>query len=98
MLYVFVGNHLAGTTEAERAAALTRREQWQWPEGSQPVAEFWSSASASLVCSLFEANDTAVVFQFAADWNDVFDGVVVPVATPEQGRKIGFAIAARGGG
>lgn len=94
MLYAFVSNYLAGTTEAQRDAALARRAQWKWPEGTKPVAEFWSTGSAPLVYSVFEASDIAAIWRAAADWNDVFEITIMPVMTAEQGLKMGPGILA----
>jgi hypothetical protein len=89
MLYAFVANYPPGTTEAQRDGALARRAQWKWPQGTKPVAEFWSFGNAPLVYSVFEANDVAAVWRVAADWNDVFDVSIVPVMTAEEGLRLG---------
>ncbi len=94
MLFAFVANYLDGTTEAQRDAALARRAQWKFPEGTKPVAEFWSVGNNPLVYSVFEADDIAAVWKVAADWNDVFDIAIVPVVTAEQGLNIGPDILA----
>ena len=94
MLYAFVANFQPGTTEAQRDGALARRAQWKWPDGTKPVAEFWSFGNAPLVYSVFEADDVTAVWRMTADWNDVFAIDIVPVMTAEQGLQLGPGVMA----
>lgn len=84
MLFVALLKVTGGTPE-ERIA---RRAQWQYPEGTRPVAEYWLQAAELAVISVFEADSNAAVMALTMAWSDVFDITVVPAVTGEQGLEL----------
>ena len=81
MLFVALLTVTGGTAE-ERIA---RRAEWQYPEGTRPVAEYWLQGTNPSVISVFEADSNEAVFALTVAWSDVFDIDVVPALTGEQG-------------
>ncbi len=84
MLFVALLKATAGTTN-ERTA---RRAQWQYPEGIQPVAEYWLQTADPTVVSIFEADSVAPIMATLAEWGDVFDISVFPAVTAEEGLQL----------
>jgi hypothetical protein len=75
-------------TIAERVA---RRAQWEYPEGANPVAEYWlqsTDPSIPNVVALYEADEIAPIMASIAAWDDVFDITVVPAVTSDEGLKL----------
>jgi hypothetical protein len=84
MLFVALLKATAGTPE-ERIA---RRAQWQYPEGVQPVAEYWLQTADPDVVSIFETDSVAPIMATLAEWGDVYDITVVPAITAEEGLQL----------
>ena len=74
-----------GGTDQERIA---RRAQWQYPEGTRPVAEYWLQAVDPSVIAVFEADSNAAIMAITMAWSDMFDITVVPAVTGEQGLEL----------
>ncbi|MGD0765693.1 MAG: DUF3303 family protein [Dehalococcoidia bacterium] len=88
MLYLASFTWKPGLTRQQTDAALGRRAQYKFPAGFEWVAEYWP-AGPTIVVVVFEAANYAPVMQFLIDWDDVFDVVVYPTTTPEEGLKLG---------
>lgn len=73
---------------AERDGALIRRTGWQYPEGIRVIAEYWPLAEPQVVI-IFSTEDPAALMQLEFEWNDVFDVVLVPALSAEDGLRIG---------
>ena len=76
---------VTGGTAQER---IGRRAQWQYPEGTRPVAEYWLQGTDPAVITVFEADNNEAIFALTVAWSDVFDINVVPAMTGEQGLAI----------
>lgn len=74
-----------GSPPQERIA---RRAQWRYPEGIQPVAEYWPMTADPTVVSIFETDSVAPIMAILAEWGDVFDITVVPAVTAEEGLQL----------
>jgi hypothetical protein len=84
MLFVALLKATAGTPK-ERIA---RRVQWQYPEGTKMLAEYWLQAADPTVISIFEADSVAPIMGTLAEWGDVFDICVYPAITAEEGLEL----------
>ena len=84
MLFVALGKTKAGTFE-ER---VTRRAQWQYPDGMRLVAEYWLQTGHPSVIAIAEAESVAPIMAAIAAWEDVFEFTVVPAITAEEGLKL----------
>ena len=73
---------VTGGTDEERIA---RRAQWEYPEGTRMVAEYWLQGTDPTVISVFETDSNEAIFALTVAWSDVFDINVVPAVTSEQG-------------
>ena len=65
--------------------SLTRRAQWQVPEGVNIVAEYWFPTNDPSVVSIVEADDPNALLPISMAWNDVFDIDIFPVTPAEEG-------------
>jgi len=81
MLFISLAKAKAGTDE-ER---LTRRVQWQYPEGIRLVGEYWPVGGEYKAITIAEAESIAPVMATIGDWSDVFDFTVIPAVSLEQG-------------
>ncbi len=84
MLFVTLLKPKAGTSK-ER---ITRRAQWQYPQGMRMVAEYWLQTTDPAVISVCEAESVAPIMVALAEWDDVFDFTVVPAITAEEGLQL----------
>ncbi len=84
MLFVALLKATASTTK-ERIA---RRAQWQYPDGIQPVAEYWLQTADPTVIGIFETDSVAPIMATLTEWGDVFDITVVPAVTAEEGLQL----------
>jgi Domain of unknown function (DUF3303) len=95
MDYVALMRFRSAISGAERDAALMRRAAWQYPEGIRPIAEYWPTASAVQVVSIFSADSFGQVMELLFEWNDVFDIDVHPAVSAEDGLRIGPEVFGR---
>jgi hypothetical protein len=65
--------------------SLTRRAQWQVPEGVNIVAEYWFPTNDPSVVSIVEADDQSALLPISMAWDDVFDIDIFPVTPAEEG-------------
>jgi len=93
--YTLLLNWREGLTVEQRDGALMRRAQWQYPEGSVPIGEYWLASQRPGVIVVLEADGYAPIMEMQFTWGDVFDITVHPSITPEDGLKIGPEIMAR---
>ena len=84
MLFVALLKVTGGTPKEN----IARRAQWQYPEGIQPVAEYWLETSDPDVIAIFEADNIAPIMAISTEWGDVFDITVVPAITAEEGLEL----------
>ncbi len=84
MLYVALLKVRAGTVQ-ERIA---RRMEWEIPEGTKGVAEYWLEAPDPNVVAVFEADHMAQIWSLFQGWDDVFDITVYPAITAEDGLEV----------
>jgi hypothetical protein len=92
MDYVALMGFRSSVPSAERDAALARRATWQYPAGTQPIAEYWPAGGATQVVSIFSADDFAGVMELLLEWGDVFDIAVHPAVSAEEGLRIGAQV------
>lgn len=84
MLFVALGTPRTGNL----AEGTKRRMEWQYPEGSRPVAEYWLQIPDPSVIAVFEADSIAPIMATVAAWDDLFSWIVTPAVTAEEGLKI----------
>jgi hypothetical protein len=95
MDYVALLTFRSSISAAERDAALMRRASWQYPDGIRPIAEYWPSAAAVQVVSIFSADSYASIMELVLEWGDVFDIDVHPAVSAAEGLEIGPAVFGR---
>lgn len=71
--------------QSKLAEALGRRAEWQAPEGTTQIAEYWSPKGSPTVISIFETEDAATIDIITSTWMDVLEVDVFPVVTWEEG-------------
>jgi hypothetical protein len=76
---------VTGGTQAERTA---RRLEWDYPENTKPIAEYWLMGNDISVVAVFETNDVASIMATLAAWDDVFDISVTPAVSAQQGMQL----------
>ena len=84
MLYGLVARAHPGTLN-ER---VTRRAQWQFPEGVNIVAEYWFPTNDPSVVTILEADDPNALLPISMGWDDVFDIDIFPVIPAEEGLEL----------
>ena len=77
---------LKGGSAQERIA---RRMQWQHPEGTRPIAEYWLQTEDPKVIAIFEADSVAPMMAISGAWEDFFEVTIVPAMTAEEGLQLG---------
>lgn len=95
MLYLMTLKWQPGLTREQRDGALMRRAQWQYPQGTKVVGEFWPASEQLAVVSAFETEDYAAIMEIAFTWGDVFQIEVSPATTAQDGLKLGPQVLAR---
>ena len=95
MDYVALLSFRSSLSAAERDGALMRRAAWQYPEGIRPIAEYWPTAAAVQVVTIFSADSFDKVMEVLFEWNDVFDIDIHPAVSAEEGLKIGPEVFGR---
>jgi len=65
-----------------------RRVEWEYPEGTQVVAEYWLQTLDPAVISVCEADHISQLWTLFAGWNDNFDITIVPAITAEEGLEL----------
>jgi hypothetical protein len=93
--YVALLSFRSSVSGAERDGALMRRTVWQYPEGIRLIAEYWPTASAVQVVSIFSADSFDNVMELVFEWNDVFDIDIHPAVSAEEGLRIGPEVFGR---
>ena len=70
---------------------LERRMEWSYPDGHEPIAEYWlqgtDPAEPELV-AIVETESLAGIMASIAAWDDVLSFRVFPAVTAEQGLEI----------
>jgi hypothetical protein len=95
MLYTMLLSWKPGLDRQQMDEALVRRSRWSYPEGTKVVGEYWLGTHSPAVVSVFEVSDFAPIMEMQMTWEDIFDIVVVPSTTPEEGLRIGGEILQR---
>ncbi|HXG42992.1 MAG TPA: DUF3303 family protein [Dehalococcoidia bacterium] len=95
MLYTMLLSWKAGLDRQRMDEALARRSRWEYPRGAQVVGEYWLGTHSPAVVAVFEASDFSPILEMEMTWNDLFDIVVVPTTTPEEGLRLGSEILQR---
>jgi hypothetical protein len=95
MLYTMLLSWKPGLDRQQMDEALVRRSRWSYPEGTKMVGEYWLGTHSPAVVSVFEVSDFAPIMEMQMTWGDLFDIVVVPTTTPEEGMRIGPEILQR---
>ena len=80
---------------AERDAASMRRAAWQYPDGLKVIAEYWPMAGEYQVVTMFSADTVEPIMEVQFEWNDVFDIVVTPAISADEGLRVGPEIFGR---
>lgn len=83
MLFIVLCDAKAGTSK-ERIA---RRMQWQKPEGSKLIAEYWLTTDHPNVIEIVETDDVQSLLNGISEWDDVFDISIYPAITAEEGMR-----------
>ena len=68
--------------------SLQQRIEWKPPEGTKMIAEYWLQNNAPHVIVIFETDNYASIMAANSPWMDLFDIVVVPATTAEEGLKL----------
>ena len=84
MLFVAVMNTKAGTSK-ER---IGWRLNCDYPEGMNPVGEYWLQTPKPSCISVVETDSVATMMQAIADWDDVFEISMFPAVMAEEGMEL----------
>jgi hypothetical protein len=93
--YVALLKFRSSVSAAERDGALMRRASWQYPKGVRMIAEYWPTASAVQVVSIFSADSFEQVLELELEWGDVFDIDIHPAVAADEGLRIGPDVVGR---
>jgi hypothetical protein len=93
--YVALLSFRPSVSSAERDRALMRRAGWQYPEGIHVLAEYWPTAAAVQVVSIFSTDSFESIQELVFEWSDVFDIDISPAVSADEGLKIGPEIFGR---
>lgn len=85
MLFVALLTTKSGNTFQE---GVTRRLQWDYPEGLRVLSEYWLETESPRVIAVVEAESMAPFGQIRMDWGDLFEIEVFPALTAEQGMDL----------
>jgi hypothetical protein len=85
MLFVaLLGNRAGGTFQE----GVSRRLQWEYPEGVKVLGEYWLETEDPRVIAVMEAESMEAFGQIRMDWGDMFGIEVFPAVTGEQGMEM----------
>jgi hypothetical protein len=84
-----------GLTRDQRDEALMRRAQWRFPQGVEPVAEYWPAAEDPAVVAIVRADDFAGLMEIDLTWGDLFDVTSLPAISAEDGMQVGPEVMQR---
>ena len=85
MLFVaLLGNRAGGTFQE----GVSRRLQWEYPEGVRVLGEYWLETEDPRVVAVMEAESMEPFGQIKMDWGDMFGIEVFPAVTGEQGMEM----------
>jgi hypothetical protein len=84
MLFIAMAKPRHNVTEHQKPR-MQRRHAAQIPGGIKIHAEYWPVGNEYAVVIIFEADSVDPIFHAVAEWDDVFETVVTPVVTSEQG-------------
>ena len=62
--------------------------EWKLLEGAKIIAEYWVQNNAPHVIALLETDNHVPIMEANSPWMDMFDIVVVPAVTAEEGLKL----------
>ena len=68
--------------------SLQQRTEWNPPQGTKIIAEYWLQNNAPHVIAIFETDNYASIMAANSPWMDFFDIVVVPAITAQEGLKL----------
>ena len=85
MLFVGLYSIKTGYSNLE---STKQRMEWKPPEGANIIAEYWLQNNAPHVIAIFETDSHASIMEANSPWLDMFDIVVVPAITAEEGLKL----------
>ena len=72
-----------------------RRAAWKYPEGTRLIAEYWPTASAVTVVTIFSADSFETLMELELEWGDVFDIDIYPAVSADEGLRIGPEVFGR---
>jgi hypothetical protein len=95
MDYVALLRFRASVPAAERDGALMRRAAWKYPDGVRVIAEYWPTAAAVTVVTIFSADSFDSLMELELEWGDVFDIDIHPAVSADEGLRIGPEVFGR---
>jgi len=95
MDYVALLRFRASVPAAERDGALMRRAAWKYPDGVRVIAEYWPTAAAVQVVTIFSADSFDSLMELELEWSDVFDIDIHPAVSADEGLRIGPEVFGR---
>lgn len=69
--------------------SLSRRMEFEIPEGIKMVAEYWLQHTNPHIIVVFESDSYAPIMAMNSRWSDIFDCTVVPAITADEGLELG---------
>jgi hypothetical protein len=85
MKFVALWSLKPDTDQAKLAEIMARRADFEFPQGMELIAEYWSTGNPPQVISIFEADDAVALQINAVVWIDALTVQVFPVLTWEEG-------------
>ena len=95
MDYVAFLRFRASVPPAERDGALMRRAAWKYPDDVRVIAEYWPTAAAVTVVTIFSADSFDSLMELELEWGDVFDIDIHPAVSADEGLRIGPEVFGR---
>jgi hypothetical protein len=84
MLFVALLKALPGTVEQR----VARRLEWDYPEGTRTVGEYWLQSPDPAVVVVCEADHIGQLWAQFNDWTDLFDISMYPAIAAEEGLEL----------
>jgi len=97
VLFVMTLKWQPGLSRDQRDGALSRRAQWNYPDGVKLHGEYWPSSESVAVVSIFEADDHAALMEIGFTWGDTFQIEINPAVSAEDGLRMGPEVMSRRG-
>ena len=85
MKFVLLWDLKESVDQAKLAEMISRRAEWQLPQGVRIEAEYWAPIHSPTVVIILEADDASALLINMLGWIDGMEATIFPVVTKEEG-------------